>query len=281
MAARWQWWQVAALFLAAAAAPAAEPDTELLTAARNGYTSIVRALLDSGADREVKDADGKTALMLAAEKGRSLIVRRLRAKGANPGARDKEGLTAYGLALLSSPAKHGAILAMLPKPPAVRIDVEAVWLPESMVSSCFLSREELARVIAAIHPDALALAAFAKYARAAGKDLVEILRADSEGLKPEIPTPPPGDAEATVVLAVRPEVSCAGQSDNLGLAIDVRVIRPGNAGPVYRKTFGGGLKGLFARSLTGPAQYPPYLEKWAASHASSIYWAVLPAVMGR
>jgi len=272
-------WRVAALLLAAAAARAAEPEPELLRAVRNGYTSIVRALLASGASLEVKDAEGKTALMLAAEEGRDQIVRLLLEKGADPEARDKEGLTAYGLALLSSPDKHRAILAMLPKPPAIRIDVDAVWLAESMVSSCFLSREDLARVIGAIHPDALALGAFAKYARAQGKDAVEILRADSEGLQAEIPNSLSADAEAAVVLAVRPEVSCYRQSDNLGLAIDVRVVRTGSAAPVYRKTFGGGLKGLFAQSLTGPAQYPPYLEKWAESHAGAIYWAVLPALM--
>ena len=268
-----------ALLAAASAACAAEPDPKLLKAARNGDTSVVRLLLASGAGLEATDSEGKTALMLAAEGGCDPIVRLLLEKGANPEARDKEGLTAWGLALLSSPGKHRAILAMLPKPPPVRIDVDAVWLPESMVSSCFLSREELARVVGAVHPDALALGAFAKYARAEGKDAVEILRADSEGLQSEIPKPPSADAEAAVVLAVRPEVSCAGQFDNLGLAIDVRVIRPGSAAPVYQKTFGGGLKGLFVRSLTGPAQYPPYLEKWAQSHAGAIYWEVLPWVM--
>jgi len=108
---------------------------------------------------------------------------------------------------------------------------------------------------------------------------VDILRADSEGLQPSPPAPQSTDAEATVVLAVRPEVSCGGQSDNLGLAIDVRVVRPGSPAPVYQKTFGGGLKGLFERSVTGPAQYPPYLGKWAESHVSAIYWAVLPVLM--
>jgi ankyrin repeat protein len=271
---------VAALFALAFAALAADSGQDLLTAARNGDTAGVRALVGSAANLEAKNKDGKTPLMLAAEEGHTEIVRLLLEKGANPQARDKEGLTAYALALVSSPGKHEAILALLPKPPLVRIDVDALWLPVNMVGSCFQSRADLARTIGAIHPDALVLGAFADYARTAGKDAVEILRADSEGLKPDTSsTPAATDAGATVVLAVRPGASCSQQSDYLSLAIDVRVIRSGGGPPVYRKTFGGGLKGLHEQAVTNPAQYPPFFEQWAKAHASSIYWEVLRALL--
>ena len=271
--------RMAALFALALAALAADSGQDLLTAARNGDTASVRALVGSASNLEAKNKDGKTPLMLAAEEGHAEIVRLLLEKGANPQARDKEGLTAYGLALLSAPGKHGAILALLPKPPLLRIDVDALWLPVNMVGSCFQSRADLARTIGAIHPDALVLGAFADYARTAGKDAVEILRADSEGLIPDTSTPPATDGIATVVLAVRPGVSCSKQSDYLSLAIDVRVIRSGGGPPVYRKTFGGGFKGLHEQAVTNPAQYRPFFEQWAKSHASSIYWDVLRALV--
>ena len=36
-----------------------------------------------------------------------------------------------------------------------------------------------------------------------------------------------------------------------------------------------------APHLTGPAQYQPVFEEWAKTHASSIYWSVLRALMQR
>ena len=271
--------RAAALFALVFAALAADSGKDLLTAARNGNTDGVRTVLASGVDLEAKGNDGKTALMWAAAQGHADIVRLLLAKGADAQARDKEGLTAYDLALISSEGKHEAILALLPKSPRVRIDVEALWLPVNMIGSCFESRADLARSIGAISPDALALGAFVEYARTAGKDAVEIQRANSEGLKPDASTTPGANAGATVFLTVRPGVACSQQADRLSLAIDVRVIRAGGGPPVFKKTFGGGLTGMHEQTVTNPMQYRPLFEKWAKAHASSIYWEVLRALL--
>jgi hypothetical protein len=161
----------------------------------------------------------------------------------------------------------------------VRIEVDALWLPVNMIGSCFENRAELARSILAISPDALALGAFAEYARTAGKDAVEILRANSEGLKADTSTAAAADASATVVLAVRPGVSCSQQADHLSLAIDVRAIRAGGGQPVFKKTYGRGFTGLHEQIATNPAQYRAFYDGWAKGHASAIYWDVLRALL--
>jgi hypothetical protein len=271
--------RASALLALVFAALGADAGKDLLTAARIGNTDAVRALLKSAVNLEATGKDGRTPLIWAAEKGHTEIVRLLLDKGANPQARDKEGLTAYDLALVASEGKHEAILALLPKPPRVRIDADALWLPVNMIGSCFESRADLARTIGAISPDALALGAFAEYARTAGKDAVEILHANSEGLKPDASAPPATDTGAMVFLAVRPGVSCAQQSDRLSLAIDVRVIRAGGGPPVFRKTFGGGFTGLHDQTVTNPIQYRPFFEHWAKVHAGSIYWEALRVLL--
>lgn len=269
----------ALLALVFAAVGAEDAGKDLLTAARIGNTEAVLALLKSAVNLEAKGKDGKTPLLWAAQQGHTEIVRLLLAKGANREARDKEGLTAYELALLSSEGKHVEILNLLPRPPRVRIAVDAVWLPVNMLSSCFESRADLALSLRAISPDALTLGAFAEVARTAGRDAVEILRADSEGLKPEASATVDPDAAATVFLAVRPGVACGEQSDRLSLAIDVHVIRAGGGPPVFRKTFGGGLTGLHEQTAANPMQYRPFFEKWATVHASAIYWETLRALL--
>ena len=53
-------------------------NTALMYASMFDHQSCVRALLEAGADKEAKDKDGKTALMLASEKGHEAVVTVLR-----------------------------------------------------------------------------------------------------------------------------------------------------------------------------------------------------------
>jgi len=56
--------------------------TELMRAAERGYTSIVKHLLDMGADVNAKDSTGKTALMWAESKGHTETAKLLKQYGA-------------------------------------------------------------------------------------------------------------------------------------------------------------------------------------------------------
>ncbi|MGD0499008.1 MAG: ankyrin repeat domain-containing protein [Bryobacteraceae bacterium] len=275
-------WRAAAVLALAFSAMAADPGADLLRAARQGDTPRVRALLDAGAGLEARDKNGRTPLLCAAEQGHADTVRLLLDRGAESGARDREGLTAYGLALFSlDGAKRAAVLAALPRPPVLRLSLIGRWSPENMTGSCFLGRDQLYRFMTLIHPDALVVGALADSARLNGKDIVDIVRADAEGLKADVTagTASVADADAIVVLEAKPALSCAQQFDRLSLAIDVRVWRAGSQTPVFEKTFGGGLTGLHAQQVTSPAQVQPLLENWARSHASSIYGGVLRALM--
>jgi hypothetical protein len=277
------WRLGAALCALALAAPAADPAKELLAAARNGDTARVRALLGAGASPEAKDKNGQTPLMLAAGNGYAETVRALLEKGANPSARDKTGRTAFDWAMFSSmkEKERDAVLAALPNRPRFRLYVDAVWLADNLTSSCFLSRGELATLTNDLHPDALVAGALVEYARTSGKDMVDILRTDTRSLTGGAKSPPPPAAEVdgTVRLEVRPGASCVRQYDNLFLAIDVHVNTPTSPGPVLVKTFGGGLKGLHAQPVANAGQYRPFFEKWSRTHAESIYWAVVKALL--
>lgn len=272
----------AAICALALLAPAADSGKELLSAARDGDAARLRALIGKGATLEARDKRGKTPLLLAAEDGHAEAVRLLLEKGASPAARDKTGMTAYALALFSSPGSgRDAVLAALPKPPRLKLNLGAAWLPDNLASSCFLGKGELAGLMNGIHPDALVLGAVADLARTEGRDVLEIVSATAEGLKPGAGAIVPSSeaSDANVILAVRPGAACTRQSDNLTLAIDVRVLRNKTSAPLFTKTYGGGLKGLHAQPVTNATQYPPFFEKWAKSHANSIYWAVLKALM--
>src|SRR5256885_998492 len=54
---------------------AADPQPDLLDAAKKGRAKDVEALLAKGSDLEMKDKEGRTPLMLAAQDGRTAIVR--------------------------------------------------------------------------------------------------------------------------------------------------------------------------------------------------------------
>ena len=273
----------AALLGVCLAAHAADPGKDLLLAARDGDLARIKELLKAGARVDYADKKGKTPLLLAAENGQADAVRLLLERGAHADARDKMGRTAYGLALFArnSEKRREATLSALPKPPRLRLLADSAWLPVNMVSSCFMSREEAAKTIGNIHLDAVVLAAVVDYARASGRDMVEFVNSGTEGLKPDMKDMkvPEGAGDAVVMLAVRPGASCSRGSDSLTLAIDVRVTPSGARSPILQETFGGGLKGLHAQTVNNPAQYPPFFEKWARSHADSIYWAVVRALL--
>ena len=68
-------------------ADAGDVDSELITAAMEGRSDTVRALLAKGADVNAKDKYGWTPLMLAALAGRADTVRTLLANGAHVNAK--------------------------------------------------------------------------------------------------------------------------------------------------------------------------------------------------
>ena len=248
----------------------ADPASDLLTAARKGQTDRVRSLLAKKAPIEAKDKEGRTPLMLAAEHAHADTVRLLLDKGAAVGARDRQGWTAYGLALFSSPGGREAVLAQLPRPQSLRVTIEAQLAPDNLYSSCFMSPPQLAKLMTEIRLEAVVLSAVREVAARPGLPQavvpVELV---------------PADGDATAILRVRPQASCVQQqsSDNLSLAIDVRVTLNSRPAPILEKTFGGGLKGLHARRATSPAQYGALFSDWARNHAVPIYWAIVAALL--
>jgi hypothetical protein len=266
----------------ALAARAADSGKELLSDARNGDAARITALTSKSANLEARDKRGKTPLMLAAERGYADAVKLLLSKGASPAARDKSGLTAYGLALFSSQGPgRTAVLEALPKPARIRLNLQAAWLPDNLGSSCFLGKSELVSLVDGIHPDALLLGALADLARTEGRDVIEIVNATAVGRKSGADAfPAPAEpADARVTLSVRPGAACTRGSDNLTMASDVHVLRTGGASPIFEKTYGAGLKGLHTQPVTNATQYQPLYDKWAKSHADSIFWDALKALM--
>ncbi|KFY30111.1 hypothetical protein V494_08258 [Pseudogymnoascus sp. VKM F-4513 (FW-928)] len=67
--------------------------TPLHEAAIGGHESIVKLLLEKGADAEAKDGNGQTALYEAAEGGHEAVVQLLLEKGADAKAKDEDGWT--------------------------------------------------------------------------------------------------------------------------------------------------------------------------------------------
>ena len=70
----------------------------LIYSAFEGRTSIVRLLLEHGADRDAQAPNGMTALMAAARNGHLSVVEALLASGADLARRDLAGKTAEDIA---------------------------------------------------------------------------------------------------------------------------------------------------------------------------------------
>ncbi len=86
-------------------AGAKEAEPTALDAVRQDDVRLLRALLDKGADPNLKDSQGKTALFYAMDSFDATdLVQALLDKGANPNARDAAGETPIGLAKASKVA---------------------------------------------------------------------------------------------------------------------------------------------------------------------------------
>jgi hypothetical protein len=268
----------AALAVALTVAHAADTGTQLISSARSGDVAAVRALLASGAKVNATDKMGRTPLMRAAEEGRTEIVKLLTESGADTSLRDKQGFTAYALAALSERGgRKPELLALFAARQAIHLQATADWTAESMSSSCFQSRPELAKTVGALRPDASVLGAFAEFARVTGAGVVDLQTADATGLREPLAAPPPAapDADFSVLMQVRPGISCVSGSDRLSFAIDMMIARAGSGQLLFKKTYGAGLKGLHSQMVTNSNQYDPFFAKWAGAHAESMYWDIL------
>ncbi|HEY1183576.1 MAG TPA: ankyrin repeat domain-containing protein [Bryobacteraceae bacterium] len=236
---------------------------DLLQAALRGRNDQVKAFLDDGADLEAVDRNGRTPLMLAAQHGQVSTVELLLGRGANAAARDHEGATAYVLALFS-PEGHGnheAALKLLPVPPRPKMALDVKWSPIKLVSSCFGTREEVARMVDGLHLPEQFLRAFGAYVQSSGRNLVELVGE-------------PADADALLRVELQPASACVAQSgDSLSLSIEARVLREPGGETIFQKVFGGGLKGLHSQTANNLEQYAPIFEPWIKPHAGPIYWA--------
>ncbi len=128
-----------------------------------------------------------------------------------------------------------------------------------------MSPAELVREVAALEPAAMVARAIREFAQSSGRGRMEFV-AERGG-------------DVVLRLKARPSASCNPQQslDSLSLAIEVRVERAADRAALLEKTFGGGLKGLHARTVSSPAQYQPLYSGWASSHAGEIYWAAVEA----
>jgi hypothetical protein len=245
--------------LICAAALAADPGAELRNAAKKGQTARVAALIGKGAAVESADKIGRTALMMAAEKGHAETVKLLLDRGAKAEARDKDGWTAYGLAVIEG---RDEVVKVFPVQPPIAAALDVKWGPDNVYASCFMKPDQLADHLAGVQPDRMVAAAVGDYAALQGKGIAKIVE---------------GGEQVTVAVKVRPAISCLQQQtlDNVSMAIDVKVLRGSDV--LLEKTFGGGLKGLKARTVSSPAQYAPLFSDWAKAHAERIYWAAVEA----
>ena len=261
----------------------------LLEAAKKGETKAVEALAAQGADLEMKDKDGRTPLMLAAQYGHTATVQALLAKGAKADARDAKGWNAYMLALLDPGGgiagvrrSRDKVLRLLPQPKRFRLQVNSGWSEGSaMFSSCFMRPPEMAAHVRELHPDAMAVEAFQRYAAASGRGLVAVVGVDARGTAELATAAPAADVDATLDLAVEPGASCVQGSDRLTMLIRARLSAAGGT-PLLDRVFGTGVKtGMKTESANNANQHGPLYEAWAKSQAGAIYWAVVESLLAR
>jgi ankyrin repeat protein len=86
--------------------------TCLIWACMRGHQPIIELLLESGADVNAKDKDGRTPLMWAANQGDPDAVDKLLKRGVDVNAADNDGITAI---LAASIQGHGPIVELLKK----------------------------------------------------------------------------------------------------------------------------------------------------------------------
>jgi ankyrin repeat protein len=101
------------LFIHLAGTRANAQGDDLFNAAKNGDAAAVQALLDKGADVNVKKTDGATALMAASQLGHVEVVQLLLAKGADVNAKAVSGATA--LLIASQNGRTEVVRALLAK----------------------------------------------------------------------------------------------------------------------------------------------------------------------
>ena len=85
--------------------------TALMTAAQNGYGTVVALLLDMGAEVDATDKDGWTALMFAAQNGHAAVAQVLLDKGAAVDVVSK--LLGDTALILAAQNGHEAVAALL------------------------------------------------------------------------------------------------------------------------------------------------------------------------
>jgi ankyrin repeat protein len=87
----------------------------LILAVDGGYDSVVEAILDNGADLEIRSIVGRTPLISAARRGHDLLVKRLLEKGADLSSRCDYGFTALDYADRGDRAGHKVAAGILRK----------------------------------------------------------------------------------------------------------------------------------------------------------------------
>jgi Ankyrin repeats (3 copies) len=266
----------------------ADPQPDLIDAARKGRNEIVETLLAKGGDIETKDRDGRTPLMIAAQYGRTATVQLLLGKGAKPDIRDSRGWNAYMLALLAPSGgvvhtPHDAVLKLLPAPRRFRLQVNAGWSPgKSIFSSCFMRSSEMTEHVRQIRPDAIVIEALQRFASASGRGLIAIVRADARGTSEKSNLAPASDTDATLDLYVEPGMACVQGSDHLTMLVRAELVNAQNGSSLLDRVFGTGVKtGMKSENATNPNQHAPLYEAWARSQAGSLYWAVVEALLLR
>merc|ERR1712223_1386212 len=85
--------------------------TALMLAVSHGRLDMVKLLVDSGADLNIRDEDGSSALMCAAEHGQTEIVKYLMSQpDADLSAKDNDGLTALAVAMEAGHRDIGVVI---------------------------------------------------------------------------------------------------------------------------------------------------------------------------